>query len=48
MHVKGGDYTEDIIERETVERYGGRIAIVAYAKGFSTTSIVEKIRTIKN
>jgi rfaE bifunctional protein nucleotidyltransferase chain/domain len=45
VHVKGGDYTEDIIERETVEQHGGRISIVSYAQGFSTTSLVRKIRT---
>jgi rfaE bifunctional protein nucleotidyltransferase chain/domain len=45
VHVKGGDYSEDIIERETVERHGGRIMIVSFAKGFSTTSLVRKIRT---
>jgi rfaE bifunctional protein nucleotidyltransferase chain/domain len=45
VHVKGGDYTEDIIERETVERHGGRVAIVSYVKGCSTTSFVEKIRS---
>lgn len=43
IHVKGGDYTEDIVERETVERHGGRIVIVSYVKGFSTTSLVNKI-----
>lgn len=46
IHVKGGDYTEDIIERETVERHGGRIVIVSYAEGFSTTSLVRKLRTV--
>lgn len=45
VHVKGGDYTDAIIERETVEKHGGRINIVSYAKGFSTTSLVRKIRT---
>jgi glycerol-3-phosphate cytidylyltransferase len=44
IHVKGGDYTKDIIERETVERHGGRIEIVSYANGFSTTSIVGRIK----
>jgi D-beta-D-heptose 7-phosphate kinase / D-beta-D-heptose 1-phosphate adenosyltransferase len=44
IHVKGGDYTEDIIEREVVERNGGKVAIVSYCKGFSTTSVVTKIR----
>jgi rfaE bifunctional protein nucleotidyltransferase chain/domain len=45
VHVKGGDYTEDIIERGTVESHGGRIAIVSFAQGFSTTSLVRKIRS---
>jgi rfaE bifunctional protein nucleotidyltransferase chain/domain len=44
LHVKGGDYTNDIIEREAVERNGGKVVIVSYVKGFSTTSIVKKIQ----
>jgi prepilin-type processing-associated H-X9-DG protein len=44
IHVKGGDYSDNIIERETVERHGGRIVIVSYADGFSSTSLVRKIR----
>ncbi|MCU0609310.1 MAG: D-glycero-beta-D-manno-heptose 1-phosphate adenylyltransferase [Chitinispirillaceae bacterium] len=43
LHVKGGDYTQDIIEREAVERGGGRVAIVSFVEGFSTTSIIKKI-----
>jgi bifunctional ADP-heptose synthase (sugar kinase/adenylyltransferase) len=46
IHVKGGDYGRDILEREVVERYGGRIEIVSFVKGYSTTSIVEKIRSL--
>jgi D-glycero-beta-D-manno-heptose 1-phosphate adenylyltransferase len=46
VHVKGGDYTKDIIERETVESHGGRVAIVSYVNGFSTTSIVSKIKEV--
>lgn len=46
VHVKGGDYGRGILERETVERHGGRIEIVSFVKGYSTTSIVEKIRAI--
>jgi bifunctional ADP-heptose synthase (sugar kinase/adenylyltransferase) len=44
VHVKGGDYNRDIIEKDVVERYGGRIAIVSYMPGHSTTSLVSKIR----
>ncbi len=45
IHVKGGDYGADMIEREVVERFGGTIAIVPFVKGYSTTSLVEKIRS---
>jgi rfaE bifunctional protein nucleotidyltransferase chain/domain len=45
IHVKGGDYTPDIIERETVERYGGRVAIVSYVNGFSSSLIIERMRS---
>lgn len=45
IHVKGGDYTKDILERETVERYGGRVEILSFLQGRSTTSIVSKIRS---
>jgi glycerol-3-phosphate cytidylyltransferase len=44
VHVKGGDYGADILEREVVERFGGKIEIVPFVKGYSTTSLVEKIR----
>jgi rfaE bifunctional protein nucleotidyltransferase chain/domain len=46
VHVKGGDYSGVLIERETVERFGGRVAIVSYLDGFSTTSFVKKIRAV--
>jgi D-beta-D-heptose 7-phosphate kinase/D-beta-D-heptose 1-phosphate adenosyltransferase len=45
VHVKGGDYSGELLERETVERYGGRVAIVSYVNGFSTTSFVNKIKS---
>jgi rfaE bifunctional protein nucleotidyltransferase chain/domain len=45
VHVKGGDYTRDILEKEVVLRHGGRVEIVPFVKGYSTTSIVEKIRS---
>jgi D-glycero-beta-D-manno-heptose 1-phosphate adenylyltransferase len=44
IHVKGGDYQADLLEREVVERFGGKIKIVPFVKGYSTTSIVEKIK----
>lgn len=44
VHVKGGDYSSELLERETVERNGGRIEIVSFVPGKSTTSIVKKIQ----
>lgn len=44
--VKGGDWTsEKIIGADIVERDGGKVAVIPYLKGFSTTEIIEKIRS---
>jgi D-beta-D-heptose 7-phosphate kinase/D-beta-D-heptose 1-phosphate adenosyltransferase len=43
--VKGGDYTpETVVGREIVEGYGGRVEIVPILEGYSTSSIVDKIK----
>ncbi len=45
--VKGGDYTLESlnpVERHVVESAGGRIVIIPFVPGRSTTSIVGKIR----
>ena len=45
--VKGADWGEDaIVGRDTVEARGGRVVRVPIEKGFSTTSIIEKIRAL--
>lgn len=44
IHVKGGDYSNDIIETPVVEQHGGCVKFVSYLKDHSTTSLVEKIR----
>jgi glycerol-3-phosphate cytidylyltransferase len=45
IHVKGGDYKpEELPERVVVERHGGKIAILSFKSGHSTTSIIEKMR----
>jgi D-beta-D-heptose 7-phosphate kinase / D-beta-D-heptose 1-phosphate adenosyltransferase len=42
--VKGGDYTpETVVGQEVVSAYGGRVAIVPYVDGVSTTKIIESI-----
>lgn len=43
--VKGGDWKpQDIIGSDIVSRNGGRIAVIPYLKGFSTTEIIERIQ----
>jgi rfaE bifunctional protein nucleotidyltransferase chain/domain len=44
IHVKGGDYSENILEKPVVEKHGGKIKIVPFLSDHSTTSLVEKIR----
>lgn len=42
--VKGGDYTPDgVVGRELVESYGGRVELIKFVDGKSTTNIIEKI-----
>ena len=43
--VKGGDWSADkIVGADVVEQYGGRVAVIPYLPGFSTTQIIERIR----
>jgi rfaE bifunctional protein nucleotidyltransferase chain/domain len=45
--VKGGDWGPDqVVGREEVEAAGGKVVIVPYLKGHSSTSIIKKI--VKN
>lgn len=42
--VKGGDYTADgVVGREIVESYGGRVELIPFVDGKSTTNIIEKV-----
>ena len=44
--VKGGDYTlEQIVGAKEVMANGGKVKIAAILEGFSTTSIIEKMKT---
>jgi rfaE bifunctional protein nucleotidyltransferase chain/domain len=44
--VKGADWTsEEIIGADIVRRNGGEIVVLPYLKGFSTTEIIEKVRS---
>lgn len=41
VHVKGGDYRiEDLPETKVVRSYGGRVVIIPYVAGYSTTRLI--------
>ncbi len=43
---KGGDWKKNkVVGREIVESYGGKVVILPYLKGYSTTQLVKKICT---
>lgn len=45
--VKGGDWASDaIVGREEVESAGGKVISIPVVAGFSTTAILEKIRSL--
>lgn len=45
--VKGGDYTIDrVVGSDVVLSYGGSVVITPFIKGFSTTGLIEKIRSL--
>jgi D-beta-D-heptose 7-phosphate kinase/D-beta-D-heptose 1-phosphate adenosyltransferase len=42
--AKGGDWSADkIVGAELVEQDGGRVVVIPYLKGFSTSAIIERI-----
>jgi len=49
VHVKGGDYNladnHTMPEAKLVEEYGGKVVLVKYIEGKSTSAIIEKIKT---
>ena len=47
IYVKGGDYAHKVLpERPTVAAYGGRVELVDYLRGHSTSEMVQKIRNL--
>ena len=45
--VKGGDWTkEQIVGREVLERSGGKVVIIRFVKGASTSTLIETILKI--
>jgi rfaE bifunctional protein nucleotidyltransferase chain/domain len=42
--VKGGDWSsESVVGREVVEANGGRVVLVPYQEGLSTTGVIERV-----
>jgi len=42
--VKGGDWKEEnVVGRESVEKWGGRVVIIPEVRGASTTNIIERL-----
>lgn len=45
--VKGGDWSADaVVGRDVVEAHGGKVVLIPYQAGFSTTDIIERIITM--
>ena len=47
MIVKGGDWKKkEVVGANFVKSYGGKIAIIPFKKGYSTTSLIKKISSL--
>lgn len=45
IHVKGGDYqAEELVEARSVKDLGGKIIILPFVEGHSTTSIIKRMK----
>jgi len=46
--IKGGDWkAADVVGNNAVEAAGGKVVIIPYLKGYSTTEIIKKIKKIE-
>lgn len=47
IYVKGGDYADKPLpERAAVESYGGRVELIDFLRGHSTTRLISRIREL--
>jgi rfaE bifunctional protein nucleotidyltransferase chain/domain len=47
IYVKGGDYAHKVLpEREMVEAYGGKVVLIDYLPGHSTSALIAKIKLL--
>ena len=45
VYVKGGDYAlQDVVGRVEVEASGGRVQLIRFVEGYSTTHLIDRIR----
>jgi D-glycero-beta-D-manno-heptose 1-phosphate adenylyltransferase len=48
IHVKADDYKIDqIIEKSTVEKNGGKVVLASKVEGYSTTTLIDKILELR-
>ena len=46
--VKGGDWAPDeVVGRDEVEGAGGRVVVIPYLPGYSSTEIIKKIKAVR-
>jgi D-glycero-D-manno-heptose 1,7-bisphosphate phosphatase len=48
IHCQGKDWGENCVERKIVEKYGGKIHVLQWQEGFSTTDLIEKDSEIES
>jgi len=47
LYIKGGDYeTKALTSAELVRKYGGKVKLIPFVQGKSTTDIIEKIQSL--
>lgn len=47
VYVKGGDYAhKNLPERSTVAAYGGRVELIEFLSGHSTSELIQRIRNL--
>jgi len=47
IYVKGGDYRDKPLpERETVRAYGGKVVLIDYLPGHSTSALIARIKAL--
>lgn len=47
VYVKGGDYAHKLLpERPTVEALGGRVALIDFLPGHSTSDLIARVRSL--